>query len=135
MGARSSGRPGPHPEPPTNLHRRPLSIAEFQQAWSRIYQCRYDLLHFDRTGRSRFDAPEGQYGVLYVAGDERCAFVETFGQSTGTNTVTTSALEARCLCLVTTEQPLRLVDLRGEGLSRIGADGRLTTGDYTVAQH
>lgn len=38
------------------------------------------------------------------------------------------------LALVTPVEPLRCVDLRGRGLARIGADGRLTSGSHLVAQ-
>jgi hypothetical protein len=43
-------------------------------------------------------------------------------------------LRSRCLSTLTPKRDLRLVDLAGAGLTRIGADGRLTTGSYQIAQ-
>jgi hypothetical protein len=40
-------------------------------------------LHFGSAAVSRFDDPQREFGVLYVAEDIWCAFVETFGQETG----------------------------------------------------
>ena len=135
MGPPSPERPGPHPQPPADFPHRQLPIARIASSWSRIYRCRHNPVHFGRDRLNRFDDPEEEFGVLYVAGDEYCAFAETFGQSTGINTVTVSALSERCLCRITARQPLALVDLTGEGLLRIGADDRLCTGDHAVAQH
>jgi len=72
--------------------------------------------------------------VLYLGGDEAVAFVETFGRGPGPAFVTRSALRARRLSRVEARRPLRLVDLRGEGLARIGADERLCAGEYALAQ-
>jgi hypothetical protein len=43
-------------------------------------------------------------------------------------------LETRRLSKLTLIRDLSLVDLTGEGLSRIGADARLTTGSYKISQ-
>jgi hypothetical protein len=74
--------------------------------------------------------------VLYLGKDAHCAFIETFGHQTGrTPFVTEAELRARELSVVTANRPLRLVDLRGEGLARIGADAELTTGsDYDLSR-
>ena len=42
-------------------------------------------------------------------------------------------LEKRSISLLTNDHALKLADLRGGGLSRIGADSRLTSGSYTRA--
>ena len=41
---------------------------------------------------------------------------------------------ARGLARIESNRPLRLVDLTGAGLARLGADERLCAGDYDVAQ-
>jgi len=94
-----------------------------------LHAAQYGALFFGKTGAYRFDAPGGEFGVLYVGANEPCAFIETFGHATGTNFVTTGELQVRCLSRVEASRPLRLVDLSGEGLARLGADARLSAGE------
>jgi hypothetical protein len=102
--------------------------------WFRVHRAVNPPLFFGRSGTSRFDAPANEFGVLYVGKDVHCAFIETFAHATGIRFVTETALRDRELSLVTTSRPLRLVDLRGEGLARMGADAALTSGtDYALA--
>ena len=109
-------------------------MVEAPGPWMRIHRTLLAALYFGSSRDGRFDAPAGEYGVLYLAADAHCAFVETFGQSTGINTVTTDALAERSLSRVEAARPLRLVDLTGSGLARLGADERLCAGDHLVAQ-
>jgi RES domain-containing protein len=114
-----------HPEPPASFRLlvRPTSVA-----WYRVHPARHDPLHFGTVPHNRFDAPAGEFGVLYVAADAHGAFIETFGHATGVRFVTTAELRARGLAVITARRALRLVDLRGEGLARMGADAQLTSG-------
>jgi hypothetical protein len=128
-------RPGGHPEPPAALQQRPLPLVSAAGPWYRLHDAERDPLYFGRTSLFRFDAPAGEFGALYLAGDPQGAFVETFGRlETGGSLVTTAALARRCLTRVTSQRPLQVVDLTGAGLRRIGADNRLSTGDYQIAQ-
>jgi hypothetical protein len=95
---------------------------------------RYDPLFFGRTGLHRFDAPAGEYGVLYAGQDAHCAFIETHGDLVGVRIVSMSALAQRGFALVEATQPLRLADLTGPGLARLGADERLACGEHTIAR-
>lgn len=125
---------GPHPDPPTDLATRPLPITIYGRPWFRIHRLAQGPLFFGRAGDNRFDAPGGEFGVLYVGKDERCAFIETFGHATGVQLVVQSELAVRGLALITPKRPLRLVNLAGDGLARLGADARLTAGEsYDVA--
>ena len=125
----------PHPEPPADLAQRPLPIWTTRGSWFRIHSLAHEPVFFGRTGDNRFDAPAGEYGVLYVGKDAYCAFIETFGHATGINVVTTAALAGRGLARIEVARPLRLVDLTGAGLSHLGADERLCTGDdYALSQ-
>ena len=81
--------PGPHPEPPPQeqfdrLDLWPLLVWQ-GGPWVRIYQARHahKPLHFGRNRRNRFNAPDGEYGVLYLGCDLACAFIETLGWRTG----------------------------------------------------
>ena len=125
---------GPHPEPPADLAQRSLPVVALDRSWTRIYRCALDPLYFGRGASNRWDAPAGEFGVLYAGGDAHCAFIETLGQTTGNALVTPAALGERCLGQVTVTRPLRLADLTGPGLVRIGADARLTTGAHAVAR-
>lgn len=108
-------------------------MVEERGPWWRVYRSGHEPLFFGRTGDNRFDAPRGEYGVLYAGGDAHCAFIETFGRQTGENLVGRTELEARGLAEIGAERPLGLVDLTGPGLARIGADGRLLAGEHATS--
>jgi hypothetical protein len=123
-----------HPEPPADLNSRELLI-EIEGPLFRIHRASQDPLHFGRAARYRFDAPAGEFGVLYCAQDEWGAFIETFGQSTGISTVSVSSLTANPLAKLSLNRPLRVVDLAASGgLARAGADARLCMGPHDRAR-
>lgn len=128
------GRPGPHPEPPDDLAQRRLPLLRAERSWLRIHRLIHAPLFFGRSGNNRFDAPAREYGVLYAASDEHCAFIETFGHATGVRFITATNVRAYGLARVEISRPLSLVDLTGAGLAHLGADERLCAGDYAVAQ-
>ena len=94
----------------------------------------HDLLYFGRSSAGRFYGPGGEYGTLYAALDPRGAFLETFARDVGLRVVSRAALAENVLVRLPVGTTLGLVDLTGAGARRIGADARLTTGDYRVAQ-
>ncbi|RYG62647.1 RES domain-containing protein [bacterium] len=107
----------------------------------RSHDAAFGALYFGSRatpGAWRFDAPSGEYGVLYAGADPAAAFIETFGHETGARVppfVTRTELERRHLSELHASRPMRLVDLRGPGLARMGADGALATGlDYGLTQ-
>jgi hypothetical protein len=125
-----------HPEPPARLEAMHLLIRRVSRAWWRIHPKKRDAIFFGRTAENRFDAPSGEFGVLYVGGDAHAAFIETFGHETArTPFVTEEELRRRAVSIVRAKRELRLVDLRGEGLARMGADVELTGGsDYELSR-
>ena len=138
---RNGTHPAPHPEPPPDIANRPLPLMSVNHPWFRIHRREHQPLYFGRSGDNRFDAPAEEYGILYIAQDEYGAFIEVFGRDNVQETearrnfVTTSALQKRALVRIEPRQPLRLVDLEGSGLARLGADVRLGGGDdYLLAQ-
>ncbi len=130
--------PGPHPRPPRGLAAAPLPLVSHAGPWYRHHLPQFDPIFFGRTGECRFDAPppDRAFGVLYLAADAHCAFIETFGHGhvDRGRLVTIEALGKKRLACVTFDRPLRLVDLTEAGLVVIGADLRLCAGDYEVAQ-
>lgn len=123
--------PGPLDAPPTDLHARDLVVTEWRRSLVRVHAVDRDPLFFGRTGLNRFDDPLREYGVLYAAEDELGAFIETYGTVA---TVTSTALSGRALSTIDSSRGLRLADLRGHGLARIGADARLFAGAHADAQ-
>ena len=126
--------PGRHPEPPDNGASLELPLLEIERIWVRCHRTRYGALHFGRSGAGRFDDPERSFGVLYVSEDASGAFIETFGRRVRFHVLVQSELNARALTRIAPSRPLRLVDLSGSGLARIGADARILTGDHEIAQ-
>lgn len=124
----------PHPEPPADLGSRVLPLVALRDSWLRIHRLEYSPLYFGRTCANRFDAPKGEFGVLYVGATSGAAFVETFGHATGDNFVQKSELLLRGISVIGSKIELKLVDLTGPGLARIGADERLCSGSQALAR-
>jgi hypothetical protein len=126
--------PEPHPDPPADIHLRRLPIEPSPGPSIRSYERGRAPIFFGRTGLNRFDAPAGQFGALYVGVDIYGAFIETFGRQLSTRDIQWAQLAAREMAVILQSRPLRLVDLIGPGLSRIGADARLADGSYEISR-
>jgi hypothetical protein len=92
----------------------------------RIYLTGHKPLWFGpgagNPSRHRFDAPDGSYGVCYLARSPAGAFVEVFlrdpeAAATGTRIIAASELGKRQIVEVHLTAPLRVARLRGPGLS------------------
>jgi RES domain len=133
--------PGDHPLPHAELITQdPLifTVAAGEFLF-RHHQKIHDPIYFGKKGDYRFDDPEcpaaGCFGVLYAGADPECCLLESCGSTTGVPAVSGAYLEARAIARLELTEPLRFIDLVSEGgLASIGADGRLATGSYTVAQ-
>jgi len=133
--------PGDHPGPHRELHSQSPAIFTLHagDVLYRHHQKIHDPLFFGATGSQRFDDPNsgiaGCFGVLYTGEDPECCLLESCGSTTGVPLVTGAYLDARAIARLELTEDLRFVDLvEPGGLARIGADNRLTTGAYTVAQ-
>lgn len=82
----------------------------------------------------RFNAPNAEFGTLYAALDPYAAFLETFARDPGVRLVSALTLTENVLVRLDVKAPLALVDLSGASLRRVGADTRVVSGDYQVAQ-
>lgn len=98
--------------------------------WQRLHPEEYPALYFGKGRENRFDDPESEYGVLYVAEDEFGAFVETFLRNPKLTLVAQDELAKRTLSEIEANTDLSLVDLTGKGLQRAGV-----TGDVSTAPH
>ena len=110
-----------------------LPITEIQIPWYRIHRKAFGAMFFGNKRINRFDCPDGTFGVLYLATNLEGAFIETFGQETGKRFVQESELEERAFSIFESSRPLRLVDITGPGLAKMGADARLCAGDRNLA--
>ncbi len=100
----------------------------------RVHLRTNEALHFGRAGLHRWDDPLRKFGVLYSGADRFVAFIETFGQTTGARLLDEMELETRALSSISIKKPLKLVDLTGPGLARLGADNRICDGEFAVSQ-
>ena len=111
--------------------------------WHRITHRRHGgSLHFGTGPDARWNAPDGRYGVLYLADSVDSAFAETFGHDLprthpplGDKFVDTLELEERALFQVECQQPLKIGLFHGAGLAALNLDlGLLATLDYAIPQ-
>ena len=110
------------------LNDRQLILTDFSGPWFRIHKSKYGAIHFALDAINRFDDPQKEYGVLYCAEDIYGAFIETLGWSTGSRDISERSLSTRSLASITSNRPLRFVDLTGNGLAHIGADAEICIG-------
>lgn len=126
---------GRSPEPSKRLNSIALPISEIDREWYRSHPSRRGPIHFGRNRSYRFDAPDGEYGVLYVGADPHVAFIESFQIAGLHPVITESKLRERSLSRIRIRRPVRLANLAESGaLTRIGADARVFTAKYTVSQ-
>jgi hypothetical protein len=100
-----------------------------EQSFFRIHETAFGAIYFSGLvpgQESRFCAPQQEYGTLYVAEDICVAFRETVMRSTY-GRVSEAKLLSRCLSEIKIQRNLRLADLTGAGLTRLGADARIVT--------
>jgi RES domain len=138
--------PGPHPNPPSDLSNRELPTTPCTSTLYRIHSSDTNAKYFGASGMNRWDAPGGEFKVLYAGATPFVAFAETLLPAPGAYAATTVSVSGatvpvsatmvmqRALARVAITEPLRCVDLSGPGLAHLGADARLTSGPHDVAQ-
>lgn len=111
------------PLPPPDLHQRELIIEPLPTGAPlyRFHGNSYDPTFFDKSQVSRFNSPDGRYGVLYTALGQGGAFAETFLRDPGSTSISQGLIEAKACAIYALTRPLRAVRLRGYGLAPIGA--------------
>jgi hypothetical protein len=115
----------------------PITIVAAGSKWWRVHRTARPPVFFGpapgQPPTYRFDAPDGEFRVLYVGQSLSAAFVETLLRNPRIPFIERSELEERSVAVLNNENELKLVDVRGGGLSHIGVDNRLATGSYDVA--
>jgi len=127
--------------PPKGFERVELVLVEVEpsQLLRLAFRSKASQLGFRATPRYRFDAPAGEFGVLYAAFDLGTAFAETVLRTTpqeipaGEEPLLTYEELARRrvvqLRSVTGGRALRLVKLYDEGLAAAKVDNRIAADD------
>jgi RES domain len=125
----------PHPPPPADFQTRNLPTFVTQETCYRLNAREFSSsLYFDRTGKGRFDSPDQGYGILYVGADVYASWIECYGRTHGAKGVSEVALRQRNLYAIDSQRELVFADLTGNGLVKIGADARISSGSYAVAR-
>lgn len=130
--------PGPPSLPPADLATRPLPLHTVVAGavLYRIHRTKRGALHFgssaDPAARQRWDAPDASYGVCYLAEDDHISFAETLLRDLNLDTMQHDDVDARSLALVLARTPLRLVEMNGKHLRRVGADASVVQASYEV---
>jgi hypothetical protein len=128
--------------PPAWLAARSLPIIKVPRGTPlfRVHQSAHSAVFFGpevnptsgtRQPTHRFDSLSGGFGVLYAAEQFEGAFVETVLRNPQRRFVSKSYIGLRAVSELTCSRELRLVDLHGRGLSRVGATNAISTGPYT----
>jgi hypothetical protein len=123
--------------PPFDLERRKLSLVRVPKTVFRISRLEHSNPFFwSRRGLWRFDTPEGRFGILYIGEDLETALLEVFGDS-WLNSRVLSVAELRLYEVQAFEAnaELRVADLTGKNLNRLGTDASLfASTDYLLTQ-
>jgi len=133
-----------NPNPPADLAARSLPLTTVEGPAWRVYPSTRDPLHFNRRN-GRFNDPQQEYGVLYVAGTDVGAFAErlllvpgliknSIGSRGAGIPVSATALEMFSLATISFARPLMCLDLRNpSGLTQIGAGPWLLAAPHSVS--
>lgn len=127
---------GPRPDAlPVRLPFTDKAFAELH----RIHRARHDPLWWGPAPgdphRNRFDDPEGEFRVLYAGVDEAAAFCETFlHDHPGLRVLSLSECEDRRVSRLHCAPDLRLVQLFGAGLKKLGADSSVSAGPHRISR-
>jgi hypothetical protein len=124
-----------HPPPPANLDRRQPRLRTLS-AGVRLHRFytkekggqRLDPIYFDQSLAGRLNAPDGSYGVLYVALSASGAFAETFLRTPGRTLLDPDLIAAKAYAELTLTRDLVVMELHGPGAAAIGATAELAHG-------
>ena len=126
--------------PPPWLRKEHLPIVTYVSGkpWLRCHKKIEEPVFFGPAAgmppRHRFDAPAGEYQVLYIGVDYEAAFIETLLRNPERRIVDKIDLEIRNMAVLRNDAPLKLVEAHGAGLSKIGATVALSTGHYDTSR-
>lgn len=126
------------PLPPAdikNRHPDTVSIAK-GTICHRFFATAREPLFFDRGTSGRLNAPDGRFGVIYLAENRDGAFAETFLRVPGRTLLPPDLLSQKAYVAFRMTRDLTLIKLAGPGLAKVGATAEITHGPlpYDVPQ-
>ncbi len=121
MGADPAGK---LPTPPADLASRELPLTRVAGPLYRVHRLSLSGLFFGKSGRSRFDDPQKQFGVLYAALKPEAAFAEALLRQLEAMLILESTLAERALSVMSLT-PILCVNLTAHGLRRLSCDSRI----------
>ena len=106
--------------PPADLDSRSLPLEKISRGrvYRRLHPYARNAIHYNDSNDYRFNAPNKQFTVLYVAEEFKGAFAETLLRDPGKTLI----------------DQLSLVKLHGDGLVRAGATAIVSSGKYAISQ-
>jgi hypothetical protein len=119
--------------------RLPLRRMNPGSTWVRIHAADRNALWFGpapgRQAIHRFDDPAGSFGVCYLGTNLDVCFAETFLRNPPVRILALDDLAVRVASTLEVRRQLRLVQIYGPNLARLGATAELATGSaYTASQ-
>lgn len=118
------------PEPPTDLASRTLPLVSVSAgtALHRFHTAKSGTktlgpVFFDTGLGGRLNAPDGTYGVLYVADKPPGAFAESFLRTPGATLLAEAYMQTKAYARLAWNRPLRCVQMFGPGLARNRSHG------------
>lgn len=121
------------PLPPANIAARKPNTLTLRagQPLHRFHTygpAKFGPVYYDQSQSGRLNAPDGRYGVLYVAQNRAGAFAESFLRSPGAQLLDSALLAIKAYAELRPTRPLRLAQLTGPGLAKLGATAEVTHG-------
>jgi RES domain len=115
-------RPAP-PLPPLDIDRRVPVFHTLARGTMvhRFFTKPHESVYFDSSDGSRFNAPDGAFGVLYAGQTIDGAFAETFLRAPGRTVLPADLVARKGYARLKVTRAIRLVRLAGPGLARMGA--------------
>ena len=114
-------------DPSVVLKSQPLPLTSLEGTLYRISHQKFtDPIYWSRKGRYRFDSPTAKYGVLYTGRTFETSLLEVFGDQWVTLRITAhDFLREFDICEIGLERRLKVVNLSGRQLNRLGTDANI----------
>jgi hypothetical protein len=112
----------------------PLKVIGPGRRWYRIHLRVHDPVWWGSRRDRRFDDPNGEFGVCYFGTSREACVAEALLRRPPVRILGLSDLERRMLTEVETHRRLRLVQVYGAGLARLGVTAAVSSGHHPPAQ-
>jgi len=113
--------------PPPDFSTKILPIKIVNGIFYRMHKTSDPPMAYSWAKIHRFNAPNSEYGVLYIGKTIGCTFVEVYGKYINKDggSVTKSELAKNEISRIALNKKFKIVDLTGPGLMQIGADSQV----------